>query len=88
MKTKTKPRSYLGLKKLVLPLLQEEFMQHIMIKLLLECWNANTPHFGGDGPHRYDGKDRKCAYCSRPKDWVNVNPGVAASEILYGSEES
>ena len=62
----------------------DEECRWIVLKLVLECWNANLPHFGGCMPHRYDGADRFCAYCNRPKDWTPVNPGVTASDLLYG----
>lgn len=53
----------------------------LAVKLLLECWNAEAPHFGGgDGgmPHRYDGNLKRCAYCLRPKRWKQANPGFIA----------
>lgn len=62
----------------------EEF-QSLMIKSLLEMWNARTPHFGGSGPHRYDGISKECSYCLRPKNWKPVNAGFWSSEILYGT---
>lgn len=43
----------------------------VAMKLLIECWNEETPHFGGSGPHRYDDADKECCYCNRPKDWKN-----------------
>ncbi len=55
--------------------------RQLLLKLMLECWNAKTPHFGGGGPHRYDGKSKKCGYCNRPINWKPVNPSFAASEI-------
>lgn len=53
----------------------------LMYKLLLECWNAETPHFGGAGPHRYDGAEKKCAYCNRPIDWEPKHASYFASEL-------
>jgi hypothetical protein len=53
----------------------------LMFKLLIECWNAKTPHFGGDMPHRYDGTSKECAYCNRPKDWAPYNSGFLASQL-------
>lgn len=55
--------------------------KNIGVKLLLECWNADTPHFGGGMPHRYDGSDKECAYCLRPKTWKKINPGLAVGFI-------
>jgi len=65
----------------------DENMRPLLLKLLLECWNAETPHFLGNGPHRYDGKSKKCAYCNRPMNWKPVNPGFASHEILEFIEE-
>jgi len=59
---------------------------HLFYKLMVEQWNNKTPHFGGNGPHRYDGTDKKCCYCLRPIKWKPVNAGYYASEILYGGE--
>jgi len=56
----------------------------LMAKLLLECWNAERPHFGGVGPHRYDGKDKNCCYCNRPKNWKPVNAGMEAC-LVHGN---
>lgn len=64
--------------------LDAEGMRHCLLKLLIECWNADAPHFGGTGPYRYDGRARLCAYCDRPKGWKPVNPGITASDLLYG----
>lgn len=35
---------------------------------VLELWNAETPHFAGTGPHRYE--EGICVYCGRPHDFV------------------
>lgn len=48
---------------------------------ILKMWNADKPHFGGDGPHRYDDGAKECSYCLRPKDWV------PQKEVEGGSEE-
>ena len=40
---------------------------------MLDMWNHNSPHFGGNGPHRYDGKSKQCSYCLRPKNWKKQN---------------
>lgn len=53
----------------------------LLAKLLIECWNAETPHFGGSGPHRYDGNDKQCCYCNRPKDYKPLHSSFVASEI-------
>jgi hypothetical protein len=58
----------------------------LLMKLLLECWNAETPHFGGCGPHRYDNNSKYCGYCNRPKDWAKVNASYSANEILEGAK--
>ena len=60
--------------------------EHLLLKLVIECWNAKTPHFGGSGPHRYDGNDKNCAYCNRPKDWTPINAGYYATYIAEGEE--
>jgi len=44
-----------------------------LLALIIKQWNAETPHFGGDMPHRYDGKSRRCSYCERPKNWKPRN---------------
>jgi hypothetical protein len=49
-----------------------------LLKGILEQWNAETPHFGGVGPHRYNGKDKECCYCLRPKTWTFQNAGLYA----------
>lgn len=59
-----------------------ETLDQLKLKLIIECWNAETPHFGGAGPHRYDGREKRCAYCARPKDWKALNSGWWASELL------
>lgn len=59
----------------------EREYKHLMFKLLIECWNDENPHFGGDMPHRYDGKEKECCYCGRPKDWKPINAGFIASEL-------
>jgi hypothetical protein len=56
--------------------------QPLMIKMLLELWNAERPHFGGVAPHRYDGRSNRCWYCSRPKKWAKVNALKQTDEIL------
>lgn len=56
-------------------------------KLILECWNAERPHFGGAAGHRYDGNSRTCAYCFRPKTWKPVNAGYHSSCLAYGYED-
>ncbi len=66
--------------------LKNDDMQVCLAKLLLECWNAETPHFGGCGPHRYDGTDKFCAYCNRPKNWKPQNAGYLAGQVVYGDE--
>lgn len=67
-------------------MLKSEDYQVCLLKLLLECWNAETPHFGGCGPHRYDGQSKTCSYCGRPKSWKPVNPGYVAGEVLHGED--
>lgn len=57
----------------------------LTLKLLIECWNSQTPHFGGIAPHRYDDANKLCSYCNRPKNWIAVNAGYYASEIVYGN---
>lgn len=54
----------------------------LMSKLLLECWNKENPHFNNEMPHRYNGTDKECCYCYRPKEWKPVNPGIANYEIV------
>lgn len=39
------------------------------IEQVLQMWDAETPHFNGHGPHRYDNKSKVCTYCFRPIDW-------------------
>lgn len=46
--------------------------RRFLIQLIMKDWNAETPHFGGIGPHRYDGNEKECSYCLRPKDWKPV----------------
>lgn len=76
-----------SVQKLILNTATGEDFRCGMIKLLIECWNHDTPHFGGCGPHRYDGNEKLCAYCNRPKNWKKVNAGYYAGELLY-SEDS
>jgi hypothetical protein len=73
-------------KKLIIKTVED--CDHLLIKLLIECWNAESPHFGGAMPHRYDGIEKTCSYCTRPKDWKPVNAGYYAGQILYGEEAS
>jgi hypothetical protein len=61
--------------------LLKELPDSILYKAILELWNAETPHFGGSGPHRYEGKSKNCVYCNRPKNWKNCNVGLLASEL-------
>ena len=61
---------------------QNEDMRHCLLKLMLECWNAETPHFGGVGSHRYEGKSQACVYCNRPRNWAPINAGVTAGDLL------
>lgn len=57
----------------------------LVYKLLIEQWNAETPHFNGCGPHRYNGSEKYCCYCNRPKDWSKANnPGMLAGELEAG----
>lgn len=58
----------------------------VVFKLVLECWNAEHPHFGGNGPHRYDEGARECGYCFRPVDWVPMNAGVVANDLAAKKE--
>jgi hypothetical protein len=44
-----------------------------MIRHQRETWSAETPHFGGIGPHRYD-YGKHCIYCGRPVDWNPPKP--------------
>ena len=53
----------------------------LVFKLLIDCWNAERPHFNNSGPHRYDGSDKECAYCCRPKDWKKSN-SLFLAELL------
>jgi len=46
-------------------------------------WNADRPHFGGSGPHRYDGSDKECSYCLRPLNWKNVDVPKRDSRAVY-----
>ena len=71
----------------VKPLIEAILNPDICIKLVLEMWNDEAPHFGGSGPHRYDGSDKECCYCIRPKDWKPVNAGYWTSELQYGDAE-
>lgn len=34
-------------------------------------WSSKTPHFGGQGPHRY-GQNNLCEYCMRP-NWLEYS---------------
>ena len=57
--------------------------ENFRAKIILEHWNAERPHFGGGGPHRYNtAKDKECCYCGRPRDWKCVNAGFVASEVV------
>lgn len=76
-------KSHLKRAKKILRAGKNEFL---FFKLLLECWNAETPHFGGDGPHRYDDNSKLCGYCDRPKNWKPGNAGYYASELAYGNK--
>ena len=59
----------------------------LSIKLLIECWNEETPHFAGGGPHRYDGRSAHCAYCNRPKNWKPKNAGYIAMMLTEDIED-
>ena len=74
--------------KLILKTVKDPDFQHCLIKLLLECWNSDNPHFSGLMPHRYDDSSRYCGYCGRPKNWKAMHPGVTASNILYSDESA
>lgn len=80
-----KPMNKAFRKKLLKSLTDEGF-HHWIIKKLIQEWNHPTPHFYGDGPHRYDGKSKECLYCGRPKNWTEHSPNYA-SEVLYGDAE-
>ena len=49
--------------------IQEE---HETILDVYKHWGESTPHFGGLGPHRFEGDE--CIYCLRPQ-------GIALEEI-------
>jgi len=53
-----------------------------VLKLLIDCWNEPKPHFGGDGPHRYDSKSKICCYCGRPKGWKPISPLTVIDDVL------
>ena len=38
-------------------------------KEVLKLWDAEKPHFGGSGPHRYE--DVECVYCLRPENYTS-----------------
>lgn len=42
----------------------------------LKQWNDKNPHFGNSGGHRYDGSEKECSYCLRPKDWTNIDESI------------
>jgi hypothetical protein len=56
------------------------------IKLMIETWNDDAPHFNGMGPHRYDDRSKECSYCLRPKNWKKVNAGMAVIELSEDTE--
>lgn len=72
----------------ITPLLEALHCDDLLIKLILELWNSERPHFGGDSSHRYNGTDKTCAYCFRPKDWKSINASYYANELQYGDTES
>jgi hypothetical protein len=41
------------------------------VEEVARLWNSDSPHFGGDMPHRYgyNGSGKKCAYCLRPMNF-------------------
>lgn len=51
------------LKKLIVETAKE---LNITIEDLIVMWHKKNPHFGGNGPHRYDGNDKYCKYCNKP----------------------
>lgn len=44
-------------------------------KEILKLWNTIRPHFDNSMPHRYDGRDKECAYCLCPIDWKRSAKG-------------
>ena len=62
--------------------LYNQLDETIKLKTILDLWNNPTPHFGGSGPHRYEGASKTCCYCNRPKDWKPCNTGLLAMEIV------
>ena len=65
----------------VLKTVDDEQRKPLFVKLLVECWNDDRPHFGGGMPHRYDGKAKRCSYCDRPINWKPINAGYIAGMI-------
>jgi hypothetical protein len=51
---------------------------------IIKLWNEDTPHFRGDGAHRYDDNSISCSYCGRPKNW---KPRNAQYEITFRNGE-
>ncbi len=67
-------KKYPYMSKTEVKLLNEVINQpNLMRSRLIKEWNSDMPHFGGSMPHRYNDKDKYCAYCNRPKNWKPRN---------------